>query len=246
MKRLAPLFAAAALAAPLALAPAAASAQVVLDGEAAFRATTITLASFGEARTAPDQATISMGVMTEAPTAAEAMAQNRTRMNAVVAAIRAQGVAERDIQTSNLNLNPQQVYRENEAPRITGYQVSNTVTVLVRDLARLGPVVDAVVRSGANQVHGISFGLANVDAQSEEARRMAVRNIQRKAEQYASAMGMRVARLVSLSESGGYTPPRPMPMARMAMMDVAANQTPVQPGEVEVRVDVTAVYELTR
>jgi len=244
MKRLIPALAAAsALAASL---PAAAQPNMPLEGDAAFRATTLTLSSHGEARTNPDQASISLGVTTEAATAAEAMAQNRTRMNAVVAAIRAQGVAERDIQTSNLNLNPQQVYRENEAPRITGYQVSNTVTVLVRDLARLGPVVDAVVRSGANQVNGISFGLANVDAQSEEARRTAVRNIQRKAEQYASAMGMRVARLVSLSESGGYTPPRPVPMARMAMMEVAANQTPVQPGEVEVRVDVTAVYELTR
>jgi uncharacterized protein YggE len=223
-----------------------ASAQVVLDGEAAFRATTLSLSSFGEARTAPDQASISLGVTTQAVTAAEAMAQNRTRMTAVVDAIRAQGVAERDIQTSGLSLSPQQVYRENQPPRITGYQATNQVTILVRDLARLGPTVDAVVRVGANEIHGINFGLGNVDAESEEARRTAVRNIQRKAEQYASAAGLRIVRLVSLSESGGYVPRPPMPMARMAVAEMAANQTPVQPGEVQVRVDVTAVYELAR
>ena len=244
MNRLAAaLFAASALAATGAAGSAAAQAP---DGDAAFRATTLTLSSSGEARTAPDQATISLGVATEAPTAADAMAQNRTRMNAVVAAIRAQGIPERDIQTSGLNLSPQQVYRENQPPRITGYQASNTVTILVRDLPRLGPTVDAVVRAGANQINGIGFGLQNVDAQSDEARRTAIRNLQRKAEIYAGATGHRIGRLVSLSESGGYTPRPPMPMARMASVEMAQDATAVQPGEVQVRVDVVAVYELVR
>lgn len=228
-----------------AAAPAPALAQDVSD--ALFRATTLNLASHGEARTAPDMATISLGVMTEAATAAEAMRQNAVRMTAVVAALRRQGIAERDIQTSGLNLSPQYVYADRKAPRVTGYQASNQVTVTVRDLAKLGPAADAVVASGANQINGIAFGLQNVDAQSDEARRMAIRNLQRKAELYAQATGLRIVRLVSLTESGGYVPqPRPMMAMRQEMAADAAQSTPVAPGEVQVRVDVSATYELAR
>lgn len=220
--------------------------------DAAFRATTLTLSSYGETRTAPDQATISLGVTTQAPTAATALAQNRIKMTAVISAIRAQGVAERDIQTSGLDLSPQYTYprgpngQTQGPPRVTAYQVSNQVTVLVRDLTKLGPAVDAVVGSGANQVNGISFGLANADSRADEARRLAVANIARKAELYATAAGLRVVRLVTLSESGGYTPRPPMVMMRQTMAEAADASTPVQPGEVGVRVDVTAVYELAR
>ena len=243
MKRLAAalvLFAGTAAALP-------AAAQVVLDGEAAFRSTTLTLSSHGEARTAPDQASISLGVTTEATTAADALAQNRARMNAVVQAVRAQGVLERDIQTSGLNLNPQYAHVERQAPRITGYQASNQVTLTVRDLSKLGPTIDAVVRVGANQINGINFGLQNVDAASDEARVTAIRNLQTKAELYARATGLRLVRLVNLSESGGYQPrPYPAPVmmrAQAASMDSVTN---IQPGEVQVRVDVTATYELGR
>ena len=219
-----------------------------LEADAAFRATTLTLSSSGEARTSPDQASISLGVTTEGATAAVAMQRNRERMNAVVAAVRREGIAERDIQTSGLNLSPQYVHENNKAPRVTGYQASNMVTLTVKDLARLGPVVDAVVGAGANQVHGINFGLQNVDAASDEARRTAVRNVQRKAELYAQATGMRIVRLVNLTEGGGYQPRPPVPMyrSRAVMMEAADAATSVSPGEVEVRVDVTAVYELAR
>ena len=225
-----------------------AAAQVVLDNDAAFRATTLTLSSSGEARTTPDQATISLGVMTEGTTAAVAMQRNRERMNSIVAAIRAAGIAEKDIQTSGLSLNPQYAHENNRAPRVTGYQASNQVTLNVNDLARLGPVVDAVVAAGANQVNGISFGLQNTDAASDEARRTALRNLQRKAELYSQATGHRIVRLVTLAESGGYQPRPPMPMyrSRAVMMEAADAATSVSPGEVQVRVDVTAVYELAR
>lgn len=232
-------------------AAASAAAQAV-EGDAAFRATTLTLSSYGETRAAPDQATISMGVTTQAPTAAAALAQNRGRMMAVIAAIRAQGVPERDIQTSGLDVSPQYTYPaerpgvDRGPPRVTGYQVSNQVTVLVRDLARLGPTVDAVVSSGANQINGIGFGLQNADARADEARRQAVANVDRKAQLYAQAAGLRVVRLVTLSESGGYTPRPPIPYARTMAVQASAESTPVQAGEVGVRVDVTAVYELAR
>ena len=246
MKRFASALAAAALL--TAGAPALAQPAMPIEGDVAFRSTTLTLSSSGEARTSPDQASISAGVTTEAATAGEALAQNRSRMNAVISAIRALGIAERDIQTSGLSLNPQYLHAERQAPRITGYQVTNQATVNVRDLTRLGPVVDAVVRSGANQINGISFGLQNTDAASDEARRMAIRNLQRKAELYAQTTGYRIVRLVTLSESGGYQPRPPMPMFRGREMAMAASadSTNIQPGEVEVRVDVTAVYELAR
>jgi uncharacterized protein YggE len=229
----------------------AAAQHAPMEGDAAFRATTLTLSSYGETRAAPDQATISMGVTTQAPTAAAALAANRNRMTAVISAIRAQGVAERDIQTSGLNVNPQYTYPNRTssnpgAPRITGYEVSNQVTVLVRDLSKLGPAVDAVVGSGANQINGVSFGLQNADARADEARRQAVANVTRKAGLYAQAAGLRVVRLVNLSESGGYTPRPPVMMMREMAQSADAASTPVQPGEVGVRVDVTAVYELGR
>jgi uncharacterized protein YggE len=140
-------------------------------------------------------------------------------------------VAERDIQTSGPRPQPQYTYPNRTAgtsgpPRITAYQVSNQVTVLVRDLTKLGPAVDAVVGSGANQINGISFGLANADARADEARRQAVANVARKAELYAQAAGLRLVRLVTLSESGGYTPRPPVVMMRQAM---ARRRTPPPP-----------------
>ena len=209
-----------------------------------FRATTLNLAAYGETRIAPDMATITLGVMTEAKTAAEAMQANASRMAQVTAALRKAGIAARDIQTSGLNLNPQYVYEQNQPPRLTGYQASNQVTVSVHDLARLGAAVDATVNAGANQVNGISFGLDDPTAAENAARKAAVRALQAKADLYAQATGYKVTRLVSLSEGGGYSMPPPMPMAAFAKRDMA--ETTVSPGELKVRVDVTGLYELAR
>lgn len=212
--------------------------------DAAFSATTLNLSAAGETRIAPDQATITLGVQTQAATAAEAMAQNRARMNAVIAALKAERIAERDIQTAGLNLNAQYAYDNGKPPRLTGYQASNDVTVTVRDLAQLGAAADAVVKAGANQINGIAFGIANPRAAEDQARRAAVQTLSAKAALYAEATGLRIARLVNLSEAGGYAPPPPRPMFRMAAMADAAQTTPVQPGELTVRVEVSAIYEL--
>lgn len=219
------------------------------EGAAAgvFAATTLNLAAFGETKVTPDQATISIGVTSQAATAQEAMRLNNTQMNRVVAAIRGQGVAERDVQTSGLNLNPQQVYRENQPPQVTGYQASNTVTVTVQDLARLGPVVDAVVAAGSNTINNVSFGLKDPTAAEDAARRAAVKALQAKAALYAQATGHRVRRLVNLSEGTSYSsPPPPMPYARMVSAEAAMDKTSVSPGELRVRVDVSGVFELER
>jgi len=227
-------------AAPAALAQAAPPAA-----DSMFRATTLNLSAYGEVDAAPDMATINLGVMTEAKTAAEALAANGARMNQVMAALKKAGVAARDIQTSGLNLNPQYVYEQNMPPRLSGYQASNQVTVTVHDLTRLGAAVDATVNAGANQVNGISFGLNDPTAAENAARESAVKALQAKADLYARATGYRVGRLVSLSEGGGYTARPPMPMASFAKRDMVS-ETVVSAGELKVRIDVSGLYELAR
>jgi uncharacterized protein YggE len=228
-------------------APAAALAQATTTGaaDAAFRATTLNLAAFGETRLAPDMATISLGVTTEAPTAAAALQANAERMTQVIAALRKGGIAARDIQTAQISIDPQYAYGQNVPPRLTGYRAANQVTVTVRDLARLGSAVDATVQAGANQVGSIGFGLAEPLAAENAAREAAVKALAAKADLYARAAGYRVLRLVSLSEGGGMSPPQPIPAVAMAARFEKA-ETPVSPGEMRIRIDVTGLYELTR
>lgn len=229
----------AALGGVFALAAAPAMAQ-----DAAFRASTFNLSAYGETRVAPDMATITLGVQNEELTAAGALKANGAKMNQVIAALRKAGIAERDIQTSNLNVNPQYVYEQNQPPKFTGYQVSNQVTVVVRDLNKLGQAVDATVSAGANTVGGISFGLQNPDAAENAARVEAVKALQTKADLYAKATGYKIVRLVSLGEGGGYTPaPPPMPMYAMAKREMA-DSTQIAGGELKVRIDVSATYEV--
>ena len=211
-----------------------------------FRATTFNLSASGETRIAPDMASISLGVMTEGKTAAEALAANATRMTAVMASLKKAGIAERDIQTSGLTLNPQYRYVENQPPVLIGYQVTNQVTVTVRDLKKLGAAVDATVNAGANQVNGISFGLSDPTAAENAAREAAVKALSAKADLYARATGYRVSRLVTLSEGGGYTPQPPMPMLAMAGRAQFKDSTPVASGELNVRIDITGLYEVSK
>jgi uncharacterized protein YggE len=247
MKTLVRAAALAALFASTAAAPAAFAQAAPPAAESMFRATTLNLAAYGETRVSPDMATISLGVMTEGDTAQGAMQANAQRMNAVLAALKRGGIAERDIQTSSLNLSPRYQYVENLPPKLIGYQASNQVTVTVHDLKKLGQAVDATVNAGANQVQGISFGLDDPTAAENAAREQAVKALAAKAELYARATGHRVARLVTLSEgASSYPVPPPMPMAAMASFRKEAADTAVSPGELKVRVDVTGLYELTR
>ncbi|MBX3485781.1 SIMPL domain-containing protein [Phenylobacterium sp.] len=237
----------------LALAFSAASAPAALAqaappvADTLFKATTLNLSAYGETRVAPDMATIALGVMTEGKTAAEAMQANAARMATVMASLRKAGIADKDIQTSNLNLNPQYRYQENQPPLLVGYQASNNVTITVHDLKRLGAAVDASVGAGANQVNGVAFGLDDPTAAENAAREAAVKALAAKADLYARATGHRISRLVSLSEGGGYSAPPPMPMERFAMPALAKDAgTPISGGELKVRIDVSGLYELTR
>lgn len=240
-------------AAALGLALSAAAAPAVLAqaappaADTMFKATTLNLSAYGETRVAPDMATITLGVMTEGKTAAEAMQANATRMAAVMASLRKAGIPDKNIQTSNLNLSPQYKYQENLPPLLVGYQASNNVTITVHDLKRLGAAVDASVGAGANQVHGISFGLDDPTAAENAAREAAVKALAAKADLYARATGHRISRLVSLSEGGGYAAPPPMPMEAFAVRAQAKDAgTSISGGELKVRIDISGLYELTR
>lgn len=204
--------------------------------------TLLSISADGTSEARPDLATINLGVTTEGQTAAAALAENARRMTALTQALRRAGVAERDIQTSNVSVYPQQQYVEGQQPRITGYQANNSVTAKVRNINNTGRVIDAAVAAGGNTVNGVSFSHAEPDAQLDIARRDAIAEARRRAELYASALGMRVNRIVSVNEGGGYAPPVPMAVERFAAGDAAA--TPISPGQVETRVSVSVTFEL--
>ncbi|MFZ4690249.1 MAG: SIMPL domain-containing protein [Polymorphobacter sp.] len=205
--------------------------------------TTLTVTAEGRVARAPDIAEVSGGVVTVAPTAAAAMAENASRMTAVVAAVRKAGIADRDIQTTGLNLQPQYKYENNMPPVLTGYQATNTVSLRIRKLPEAGRLLDTLVGVGANQINGPNFRVEKADAALDEARLAAVATARARAELYAKASGMKIRRIASIAESAGYEPgPRPMMMRASKMEDAASS--PVEPGEVALTVNVTMVFEL--
>jgi uncharacterized protein YggE len=221
--------------------PHAALAQQPAQAESAVQGTLLTISAEGKVSGRPDMATINLGVTTEAQTAQAAMAANARQAAALIAALRRAGVAERDIQTANISVNPQQQYHDNEPPVITGYQANNTVTAKIRNVDNTGRVIDAAVAAGGNTINGVFFSYQNPDAQTDAARRDAISNARHRAELYASALNMRVVRIVAVTEGGSYSPPVPMPMVRMA---AAQDATPVQVGEVDTTANINVTFEL--
>jgi uncharacterized protein YggE len=207
--------------------------------------TLLSVTATGEVSRRPDLALLSAGVITQAADANTAMRDNAVRMDKVMTALRAAGIEDRDVQTSGITLNPQYRYGDNQPPTITGYQASNTVNVKVRDLARLGRVLDALVAQGANQINGPSFTIEKPEAAMADARRVAMQKAQAMARTYADALGLKVLRVVSLNE-GGTHPPHPLPgIAKLASMPAMAEaDTAVAPGENTVSVTLEAVFEL--
>ncbi len=209
--------------------------------------TTLNLNINSQVKKAPDMATISAGVVTQARTAKAAMDDNARRMSAAFVALKAAGIADRDLQTSGVNLSPQYNYVPNQRPTIKGYEVSNRVTVRIRRLENIGPVLDALVAQGVNELNGPTFGLDNPEAELDTARTEAMATAMRRAELYARASGMRLKRVLTINESGGYEPPQPRPMMMMARMSAdAAPETPVAPGEVTLSIQLNVSFEFEK
>jgi uncharacterized protein YggE len=190
---------------PLAITPAIAQVApaALIDG------TILDISATGKTSRIPDIATIRAGVVTQSSTAAQALADNARRMAGVLAALKAAGVQPRDVATSNVSLQPQYRYENDKPPAITGYQASNTVSIRFRDVARSGAILDALVAQGANQIDGPSLSLDQPDAALDEARVDAVKRARNRAELYAIAAGMKVVRILSISEGGDISAPQP-------------------------------------
>ncbi len=198
----------------------------------------------GEASARPDVAVISAGVVVQADTASAALAENTRAMNRVLEQLRAAGLAAEDIQTAQFAVSPlyesrQPDPRTTQPPRIVGYQVSNQVSARVRDIERLGTTLDALVVAGANSIDGLSFDLADPKQVLGEARDAAVADALAKAKRYAAAAGVKLGRILSIEEGGGYPPPRPMMRAEAMAADV-----PIAPGQTELSASVTITFAL--
>lgn len=225
--------------------PAAVAAQSVPADMVALKGTRLDVAATGTTKRVPDVAVISAGVVTQAKDAATAMRDNAARMTGVVAALKKAGVADRDIMTSTIRLEPQYKYAENTPPTITGYQAHNSVSIRFRDVAASGKILDTLVAQGANQINGPNLQIDKPEAAEDEARVDAIRKARARADLYAGAAGLKVKRILSISESGGYNPPPPMPYmmaARSAKVEVA--DTAIEPGEQAVNVTVNVSFEL--
>lgn len=205
-------------------------------------ATVLDISAEGSVTRTPDIATIRAGVVTQADQAASALSANSTRMNAVLAALKKAGVADRDIQTSNISLNPSYRYGDNQPPKITGYQATNTVTIRFRDVKRSGAILDALVAQGANQIQGPDLSVDDIESAQDQARQDAVAMARKRADLYAKAAGLSVDRILSIRENGMSSPPRPMMVSMRA--ESAKDSTQLSPGEQDVNVNIDVRFLL--
>jgi len=262
----------AALFSSLALAALAAPAAAQIPApplEVAAGNSVLTVTAEGKTIREPDLAVFNAGVTTQGSSAGAALAENSRAMERVIAALKAAGIAERDIQTSNLSINP--IYADpnrdammtarmtgqpyvspppdQQVPRIIGYSASNNVSVRQRDLKNFGKVIDTLAGAGANQISGPAFQLDNPDPALDQARLEAVKTARARADLYAGATGLGIVRILSISESGGYYGPPPVVFARDMMVTASSAPpppppSPVQPGELQMTTSVTMQFEL--
>jgi uncharacterized protein YggE len=218
------------------LAAAAAQQSPVLSG------TRLDVVATGEVTRVPDIVRISTGVVTQAPTASAAIAQNAQQMASVRAALKRAGIADRDIQTSALNLHPDYRHDNNRAPTLIGYRANNEVSVRFRDIANTGKIIDALVAQGANQINGPMLSIEKPEAALNEARAAALQKARARAEMYARTLGKRVGRIVSVSEGGGQV--RPMAMMRESADAITVTGTSIDPGEQTLSVSLSVSFEL--
>ncbi|MCJ8191530.1 SIMPL domain-containing protein [Sphingomicrobium aestuariivivum] len=207
--------------------------------------TVLDLAVRGTSTRVPDVVNISAGVVTTAPTAAEALRQNSETMQRIVRALRQAGVKERDIRTQRINLNPRYDDRGGyENRKIIGYQAQNMVSVKFREIEQSGRILDVLVGEGANQIYGPNFELDDPAEALDEARADALEQARERAGLYAAALGKRVVRLAYFSEGGAQMPSPIVVTGSRIRMEAADAAPPVAPGEQEVGITLNLRYIL--
>jgi len=203
---------------------------------------TISVSGTGRVLVDPDLADLRLGVTIEKPTVKEAREANATAMSAVIDSLRKLGVAEKDIQTSTLSLQPVYDYRaDGQQPRLIGYNLTNAVAVTIRDLDKVGDAIDAALQAGATTLDGVTFRVEDQAAAEKQAREAAMSEAKAKAQTLASAAGVSIGGVASISET---VSPIPYPVYYGGARDEAAANpsTPVEAGTNEVSVSVTVVY----
>ena len=205
----------------------------------------ISLIGHGEVLAVPDMAMITMGVVTSAETARAALDANTKAMTELMASLKAANIDEKDVATSNFSVNPRLDYGQNggQPPKVTGYDVSNTVTVTVHKIEGLGALLDKAVSSGSNQINGISFSVSKPDEAMDEARKLAVKDATHKAQLYAGATSVGLGNIVSISENNGVMEP-PMMFNRAKAMAAEAAPVPIAQGTQVISVDVNIAWEI--
>lgn len=212
----------------------------------------IVIQTTGEVRVKPDLATVHAGVVSEGKTAAEALSKNTPALARLIEAVKAAGVAQGDLSTSQIALTPRMTQAsassppQARAPKIDGYEARTGITVIVRDLAKAGPLIDALVAAGANDMSGISFGLADEDKARDQARDKAAEAARARAEIYAKRLGVKVGELVSIVEAEAEPPVRPMGDARAYRMAAGAAPVQIEPGEVTVSAALRTVWRIEK
>jgi len=210
----------------------------------------IVIQTTGEVRVKPDLATVQAGVVSEGKTAAEALSKNTPALAKLIEAVKAAGVAQGDLSTSQIALTPRMTQPSSSsqarAPKIDGYEARTGITVIVRDLAKAGPLIDALVAAGANDMSGISFGLADEDKAKDQARDKAAEAARTRAEIYAKRLGVKVGELVSIVEAEAEPPVRPMADVRSYRMAAGAAPVQVEPGEVTVSAALRTVWRIEK
>ncbi len=214
--------------------------EPVPNSNSVKRVTLVTVTGDSRLSVQPDTATVTISVVTQDSSAVGAQQANAARTAAVLAAVKGVAGAGAEIKTGGYLLVPQRVYKQNEPPAITGYEARNSINVTMNDLSRVGPVIDASAKVGANNIEGVNFTLR----QDREARGQALAESTRvamaKANTLAQTLGGRVVRIVSVNEAG--TTPRPLPYAQQdSFARTAAVETPIAPGTL----DITALVQLT-
>ncbi len=210
----------------------------------------INVSATGDASIAPDLAYLTLAVMRENATAREALTANNTAMAEVLAAMKAFGIAEKDLQTSGFSINPIYVYpnadQPQTPPKITGYQVSNSLSVRVRDLAKLGEVLDEAVTLGVNSGGNVTFGNDDPGAAIKQARIEAMKEAVDKAKTLTEAAGAKLGKIIAINESSNQPQPMAMMQARMEMDAAAPKSVPMAAGESSYSVNVNVSFEIVQ
>lgn len=202
---------------------------------------TVSVPGVGSVEAVPDMAEITSGVTARADTARQALDASSAGMRRLMDALKREAVADADIRTSNFNISPwYDRPTPNQPRRVAGYQASNQVTVRIRDISRLGAILDSVVGAGANRVNRVRFGVANPQPLMDEARRKAVADARRRAALYAESAGVRLGGVITIEERAAGLP-RPRPMA-VEMLRAAS--VPVAPGTQKITVSITVRFAL--